>query len=67
VELTDCGRVLIDRGRVIFDELREGVKDIHHLSDPTRGEVRVGTTEPLTDFVSEVTCRMSKAYPRMTH
>lgn len=66
VELTDCGRLLIARGRVIFDELSEGVKDIQHLSDPTRGEVRIGTTEPITDFVSEVMSRMSRAYPGMT-
>lgn len=67
VELTDCGRLLIDRGRVIFDELREGVKDIQHLADPARGEVRVGTTEPITDFVSAVISRMSKGYPRITY
>lgn len=67
VELTDCGRLLIARSRVIFDELSEGVKDIQHLSDPTRGQVRVGTTEPITDFVSEVMSRLSKAYPRITY
>lgn len=67
VELTDCGRLLIERSRIVFDELREGVKDIQHFSDPTRGEVRVGTTEPITGFVSEVISRMSKAYPRITY
>ena len=67
VELTDSGRVLMARGRAIFDELREGVKDIQHLSDPTRGEIRVGTTEPITGFLSEVISRMSRAYPRITY
>ena len=66
VELTESGRLLLARGRVIFDELSEGVKDIQHLSDPTRGEIRVGTTEPITDFVSEVMSRMSRDYPGMT-
>ena len=65
VELTESGRLLLARGRVIFDELSEGVKDIQHLSDPTRGEIRVGTTEPITDFVAgghRAGCR--RAYPR---
>src|SRR5687767_14431484 len=46
VELTESGRLLVERGRVIFDEVRQGVRDIEHLSDPTRGEVRIGTSEP---------------------
>ena len=67
VELTDCGRALVDRGRVIFDELHQGVKDIQHLSDPTRGDIRIGTTEPITGFVSDVISRMSRTHPRMTY
>ena len=63
VEITDCGRLLLARGRVIFDELREGVKDIQNRSDPTRGEVRIGTTEPLSGFVSEAISRLSRASP----
>ena len=40
VELTDCGRALVERARVIFDEIRLGVKEIEHWTDPTQGEVR---------------------------
>jgi DNA-binding transcriptional LysR family regulator len=47
--------------------LREGVKDIQLLSDPTRGEIRVGTTEPISGFVSEIISRMSQVYPRITY
>src|SRR5262245_51331007 len=47
VELTECGRLLVERGRVVFDEIRQGVREIEHWSDPTRGEVRIGTTEPV--------------------
>src|SRR5256885_17256885 len=32
---------LMQRGRVAFDELRQGVKDIESLADPTMGEVRI--------------------------
>ncbi len=67
VELTECGRLLIARGRIVFDELREGVRDIHYASDPTRGVIRVGTTEPMSGFLAEVVCGMSQAYPRITH
>lgn len=67
VELTESGRLLVARGRIIFDELRGGVKDIQHLSDPTRGELRIGTTEPITGFLSEVISRMSRAFPRITY
>ena len=43
------------------------MKDIQHLSDPTRGDIRIGTTEPITGFVSDVISRMSRTYPRMTY
>ena len=48
VELTASGQLLIARSRIVFDELREGIKEIQHPSDPPRGELRIGTTEPIT-------------------
>lgn len=67
VELTASGHLLLARSRVIFDELREGIKDIERASDPTQGEIRVGTTEPITGFLAEVLSRMSREYPRITY
>lgn len=67
VELTESGRMLLARSRVVFDELQEGVKEIQSLVDPTRGEIRVGTTEPITGFLSEIVSRMSRSYPRITY
>jgi DNA-binding transcriptional LysR family regulator len=67
VELTEAGRLLIARSRIIFDELREGIRDIAHVSDPTQGEVRIGTTEPLSGFVADVISKLFKAYPRITY
>lgn len=67
VELTECGRLLVERGRVIFDEIRQGVMDIEHASDPTRGEVRIGTTEPVAVVVSEIISQMVRRYPRITY
>ena len=66
VEPTAYGRALIRRGLVAFDALRQGVRDIEFLSDPTTGEVRVASTAPLAaSFVSGVIDRLSKQYPRM--
>jgi DNA-binding transcriptional LysR family regulator len=39
IEATDYGRALVDCGVAVFDELRQGVKNIEFLADPTAGEV----------------------------
>ena len=67
VELTKPGHLLVERGRIIFDELRQCVRDIEHLTDPARGEVRVGTTAPMTVFLSEVISHMSPRHPGITY
>src|SRR5712672_4069613 len=41
-EPTVYGAALLKRGSAVFDELREGVKDIEFLTDPAAGEVRIG-------------------------
>ena len=40
VELTAFGRALLKRSVVVFDELRQGVREIRFLADPTAGELR---------------------------
>jgi DNA-binding transcriptional LysR family regulator len=67
VELTEAGRLLVGRGRVAFDELRQGVQDIQQFADPTRGEVRIGTTEPISAFVAEVIIRLHRLHPGVTY
>jgi DNA-binding transcriptional LysR family regulator len=44
---TMYGRALVGRGQAIFDELREGIKEIEFLADPTAGELRVGSPETM--------------------
>src|SRR5215475_8136595 len=34
-------QALLKRGNAVFDELKQGVKDIEFLADPSTGEVRV--------------------------
>src|SRR3979409_1640756 len=41
------GEALAKRSVAIFNDLRQGVQDIDFLSDPTKGEIRVGATDPI--------------------
>ena len=66
VEPTAYGRALLDCGAAVFDELRQGVKSIEFLADPTAGEVRIGSIIPLAaSFVSAVIERLSRRRPRI--
>jgi DNA-binding transcriptional LysR family regulator len=67
VALTECGRLLVERATVVFDEITQGVADIAHLSDPTRGIVRIGTTEPVAGVVSDIISRLASRYPRLSY
>jgi DNA-binding transcriptional LysR family regulator len=42
---TEFGRVLIKRGISLFDELRQGVRELKYLADPSQGELRIGASE----------------------
>jgi DNA-binding transcriptional LysR family regulator len=66
VALTPYGRAMINRSHAAFDELRQGVKDVEALADPTAGEVRIGSTPPLAaSFLSAVIDMLVKRHPRM--
>jgi len=66
VEPTEYGRALLDGGVAVFDDLRQAVKNIEFLADPTAGEVRIGCTPILAaSFVSAVVDRISRRHPRI--
>jgi DNA-binding transcriptional LysR family regulator len=48
VELTIYGRALLKRGLVAFDELRQGIRDIEFLTDPTVGHLSIGCDESIS-------------------
>jgi DNA-binding transcriptional LysR family regulator len=67
VEPTAYGRALIKRGVAVFDELRQGVKDIEFLADPTAGELRIGAGESIAAGPILVAIdRLSRQYPRIS-
>jgi DNA-binding transcriptional LysR family regulator len=65
VEPTIYGRALLKRSVAAFDELKQCIKDIEFLSDPTAGEVRVAAPIALaTGFVAATIERLNRRYPR---
>jgi DNA-binding transcriptional LysR family regulator len=66
VELTLHGKALLKRTRTVFDELRQGVKDIEFLDDPSLGEVRIGfPAAAMATFLPHLIQKFSKAYPNV--
>jgi DNA-binding transcriptional LysR family regulator len=66
IEPTIYADVLLKRGLVVFDELRQGIRDIEFLTDPTKGEVRVGCPESLmAGVVPAIIDRVTRRHPRV--
>ena len=64
VQPTIYGRALLNGGAVVFDELRQSVKEIRHLANPSAGELRIGCSQPLAGgFVSVVIERINHRQP----
>jgi DNA-binding transcriptional LysR family regulator len=47
IEPTAYGRALLRCGIAVFDDLRQGVKALEFLADPTAGELSIGCTEQI--------------------
>ena len=67
IQPTQYGRAIINRGLAVFDELRQGIKDIEFLSDPAAGELRIGCSESMASgLVLDVIDKLSRRHPRMS-
>jgi DNA-binding transcriptional LysR family regulator len=67
VEPTEYGRALLDGGNAMFDDLRQAVKNIEFIADPTVGEVRIGAHDPLiVGVVPAVFERLRRSFPRIS-
>ncbi len=62
---TTYGLALLTRGRAAFDELRQCIRDIESISDPSTGEVRIGCPESLATFLGLVIDHVSARWPRI--
>jgi DNA-binding transcriptional LysR family regulator len=63
---TPYGRALLRRGMGAFDELRQGIKDLESLDDPTVGQVRIGCPEAIASgLLVKVLDQFSSQYPRV--
>jgi DNA-binding transcriptional LysR family regulator len=65
IEPTIYGEALLKRGHVVFDELREGIKDIETLADSSAGEVRIACPEFLAaGLLTDAIDGFSRRYPQ---
>jgi LysR family pca operon transcriptional activator len=63
---TPYGVALQRQGAAVFGELRQAVQHIDFLTDPTKGEIRIGSTDPLAiSIVSPVIDGLSREHPKM--
>jgi DNA-binding transcriptional LysR family regulator len=63
---TAYGRALLEHSMGAFDELRQGIKDMESLADPTVGEVRIGCPEAIASgLLVPVLDQFSSQYPRV--
>jgi DNA-binding transcriptional LysR family regulator len=66
VEPTIYARALLKRGRVVFDELGQAMRDIEFLADPMRGEVRLGSPESFSaGLVPAIIRQVLQRYPQL--
>jgi DNA-binding transcriptional LysR family regulator len=66
VTLTAYGEVLLKSGIAVFDEMRQGIRHIEQLSDPTSGSFRFGCPEAMSGgLIQEVIARFMRAYPKV--
>ena len=65
-EPTIYGHAMLKRGLAAFDELKQGIRDIEFLADPTGGELRVGFGATLSaSILPAIIHRFSRQYPRV--
>jgi DNA-binding transcriptional LysR family regulator len=66
IEPTIYADALLKRGHAVFDELRQGIRDIEFLAEPTQGEVRIACPELLSAGLLPATIeRLSRQYPKI--
>jgi DNA-binding transcriptional LysR family regulator len=63
---TVYAEALLRRGTAAFDELKQGIRDIEGLADPSAGEVRVGCPESIAaSILPAIVERVVERHPRI--
>lgn len=63
VEPTIYGKALLKGGAAAFDDLKQAIKEIEFLADPTVGEVRIGCPETVAAILPPAVEKLSRSYP----
>jgi DNA-binding transcriptional LysR family regulator len=67
VHATPYGEALLKCGEAAFDELRQGVRAIEFLADPTAGELKIGCPESIVGTIlPQIVQQFFRKYPRVT-
>ncbi len=66
IEPTMYGNALLKRSIAVFDELKQSVRDIEFLADPTTGELRIACPLAIAfTVIPHVVERFAEKYPRV--
>ena len=65
VEPTMYGDALLKRSAVVFDDLKQGIRDIEFLADPAAGELKIGCPEAVAAILPPILESFSRKYPRV--
>ena len=65
VEPTIYGGALLRRSAAVFDELKQSIRDIEFLADPTAGELKIGCPEAIAAILPPILESFSRQYPRV--
>src|SRR5215469_11677217 len=64
IEPTIFAEALLKRSVAVFDELKQSVRDIEFLADPTVGELRIGCPESLSSpLLQPIIRKFNREYP----
>ena len=65
IEPTMYGDALLQRSAAVFDELKQCIRDIEFLGDPTAGELKIGCPEAVAAILPPILESFSRKYPRV--
>jgi len=60
---TTFGGALLKRSIVVFDELKQSIRDIEFLTDSTSGELKIGCPESISSILAPVIETFCRQYP----